>query len=108
MYGAICVKRAGSISNLGSRGGQTEHWEVIIHCTSTRLMEDSPLYRCGCKMQCVIASTGETMRSFITPVADYLLYATTIKNVTENYQIFCALLYHMCTNPSCMDVSDRV
>ena len=45
VYAAICVKKAGSITNLGSREGQDEHGVVIIHCTSTRVMEEDSV--CG-------------------------------------------------------------
>lgn len=42
---ATCLKKRGSITNLGSREGQVEHAEVIIYCTSTRVMKDSSLCR---------------------------------------------------------------
>lgn len=41
VHAAICAKKAGSITNLGSRECQVEHREVIIYCISTHTMEDS-------------------------------------------------------------------
>lgn len=45
VHAAICVKKAGSITNLGSREGQVEHGEVIIYCASTHIMEHGSVCR---------------------------------------------------------------
>lgn len=85
VHAAICVKKAGSITNLASREGQVQHGEVIIYCTSTRIMEDSSV--CGAPLrysvgfrgvsggnihkgkELYMAYRGETIQSFFTPVA---------------------------------------
>lgn len=41
MHAAICLKEGGSISNFRSKEGQLKHGEVIIYCSSTRVMKDS-------------------------------------------------------------------
>lgn len=45
MHAAICVKEGGSISNFRSKEGQLKHGEVIIYCSSTRVMKDSSRVR---------------------------------------------------------------
>lgn len=42
VHAAICLKEGGgSISNFRSKEGQPQHGEVIMRCSSTRVMKDS-------------------------------------------------------------------
>lgn len=69
VHAAICLKEGGSISNFRSKEGQLKHGEVIIYCSSTRVMKDSSRIReAFTSAVLLIACTREAQRSFITPL----------------------------------------
>lgn len=87
VHAAICLKEGGSISNFRSKEGQLKHREVIIYCTSTRVMKDSSHVREAFRSAVfLIACTREAAlcNTFITDVA-----ASQPSSLTSTLWSFC-------------------
>lgn len=92
VHAAICLKEGGSISNFRSKEGQLKHGEVIIYCSSTRVMKDSSRIREAFTSAVLfIACTREAQRSFITPLLQLwrFLRQPSVGSLTSALWSFC-------------------